>query len=156
MIPTDEQRLEIGELVGLAFCTGARGPASFDCLGLTMRGLEILRPDLALVDPWENLGGKWESGWRPEPGEYFPGGWSLASLTSLELGDVLLVGHTRGEAPTLEHLDLVLWGGLMLRTRRKTGVTIEPARRLLAARGHGGEGILGAMRPPIPMRSATP
>jgi len=146
MTPSAKQRRAIQELVGIPFARAARGPVSFDCLGLTLEGLALLRPDLELVDPWAELGAKWLTGWRPGAGEHFPAGFVRVELAELECGDVLLVGHDRGAFPSLTHLDLVLWGGLILRTRKKTGATIEPLSRILRRRGS--ERPLGAMRPP--------
>lgn len=148
MTPSEEQRTAIGALVGLPFARGARGPKAFDCLGLTLKGLEILRPDLELEDPWTLLAERWKEGWRPEPGEHFPPGFSAVSLNGLEAGDVLLVGQKTAKHPTLTHVDLVLWTTLILRTRLKTGATIEPLSRIL--RRTSAAGPLGAMRPPGP------
>jgi hypothetical protein len=146
MTLSTKQRREIQELVGIPFARGARGPEALDCLGLTLEGLALLRPDLELVDPWAELGAKWLTGWRPEAGDHFPAGFVPVTLNKIECGDVLLVGHKRGAFPSLTHLDLVLWGGLILRTRKKTGATIEPLSRILRRRGS--EGPIGAMRPP--------
>lgn len=146
MKPSGEQRTAIAALVGRPFVRGARGPKAFDCLGLTLKGLEILRPDLELEDPWTLLAARWKEGWRPGPGEHFPPGFARVSLNELEAGDVLLVGEKTAEHPTLTHLDLVLWATMILRTRLKTGATIEPIARIL--RRTGSSSPLGAMRPP--------
>lgn len=149
MNPSAEQRNRVAALVGHPFARGARGPRAFDCLGLTLKGLEILRPDLKLEDPWTLLAAKWKEGWRPEPGEHFPPGFVRVSLKEIAAGDVLLVGTRSAKHPTLTHLDLVLWGTLILRTRLKTGATIEPIARILR-RSWAASGPLGAMRPPGP------
>ena len=146
MTQSEEQRAAIVALVGLPFVRGARGPEAFDCLGLTLKGLEILHPALELEDPWACLAARWKEGWRPRPGEHFPPHFSPVSLNELEAGDVLLVGQKTTKHPTLTHLDLVLWGNLILRTRLKTGATIEPLARIL--RRTSASGPIGAMRPP--------
>lgn len=154
MTPTKGQRDAIVELVGIPFSVGGRGPGSFDCLGLTVHALEILRPDLEDLDPWRDLADRWRRGWRPVPGECFPPGFERVALGGAGASDVLLVGHDRGDAPTLTHVDLLLWGGLVLRTREKTGATIEPLERIVSRRRFGGE-VLGAMRPPPPVEEVA-
>ena len=139
------QRLEIEGLVGAPFETGGRGPA-FDCLGLTLAGLAILRPDLTIGDPWLELGARWAEGWRPGPGDYFPSTFLHVELDQVRAGDVLLVGHHHGELPTMTHVDLALWSQLVLRTRKRTGATIDNLRRLRS--GPKARTLLGAMRPP--------
>ena len=138
-------RPELLRLLGVPFKRGGRCLRGLDCLGLCLAGLEILRPELELEDPWETLRARWASGWRPEHGESFPPGWTELELSAeLKAGDVLTM---RGDGGTggmpLAHLALAIDRGNVLHTTHRTGVVIV-RRELLEGR------LESIMRPPAP------
>lgn len=137
---TLQQSRALSDLVGAPFLVGARGPKAYDCLGLTLEGLRILRPDLIVLDPWHNYETRWKGGWRPKQGEIFPEGWELIEdPLRAQAGDVLGVGNQA--LGTLEHLDLKIWGSLVLRTRPSSGATLIDMR-------HVRRSLVLIMRPP--------
>ena len=115
----------IGDLLGIPFARGGRTREGMDCLGIVLAGLEVLRPDLELDDPWEAIRDDWEAGIRPE---VVPPEWEeiAAPVACYRPGDVLFVLADGGP----NHVALYIGDNLVLHSMAGAGSGITRLGRI--------------------------
>ena len=112
------------DLIGKPFRTGARGPAEYDCLGLTLEGLRRL--GIVYERDWDVPDGDRDRFAQAFAEFSHDEDWREIAERYVRSGDVVMLGHSQTR---LSHVAMMVPGGV-LHTAKQLGACIQSLRSI--------------------------